>query len=111
MSRSPLEYLRHMSDEAIYLEREAGILDKTSMLSDERAKRALTRSIAIIGEAAKKVPEEMRVRHPELETLEGGWCWLVARPHPWRRQLWVKVRKFLASQVWSDMNSNRLTTS
>jgi hypothetical protein len=46
---------------------------------------------------------------PELESLGGGWCWLVARPHPWRRQLWVKGRKLLAAQVWSDMNSNRLT--
>jgi hypothetical protein len=48
---------------------------------------------------------------PELETLEGGWRWLVSRPHPWRRQLWVKGRKLLASQVWSDMNSNGLTES
>jgi len=48
---------------------------------------------------------------PELEALEGGWRWLVARPHPWRKQLWVKGRKLLASQVWSDMNSNRRTTS
>lgn len=46
---------------------------------------------------------------PELESLEGDWRWLVARPHPWRRQLWVKGRKLLAAQVWSDMNSNRLT--
>jgi hypothetical protein len=46
---------------------------------------------------------------PELESLEGGWRWLVARPHPWRRQLWVKGRKLLASQVWSDIESNRLT--
>jgi len=46
---------------------------------------------------------------PELEALGGGWRWLVARPHPWRRQLWVKGRKLLASQVWSDMMSNQLT--
>jgi hypothetical protein len=46
---------------------------------------------------------------PDLEALEGGWRWLVARPHPWRRQLWVKGRKLLASQVWSDMSTNGLT--
>jgi uncharacterized protein with HEPN domain len=56
-----------MLDEAVYLEREATILDKESMLSDERAKRALTRSIEIIGEAAKQVAEGLRKRHPEIQ--------------------------------------------
>jgi len=46
---------------------------------------------------------------PELESVEGGWRWLVARPHPWRRQLSVKGRKLLASQVWSDMRAHELT--
>ena len=46
---------------------------------------------------------------PEIEAVEGGWRWLVARPHPWRRQLWVKGRKLLAAQVWSDMQANELT--
>ncbi len=46
---------------------------------------------------------------PELEAVEGGWRWLVARPHPWRRQLWVKGRKLLAAQVCSDMQANQLT--
>jgi hypothetical protein len=34
---------------------------------------------------------------------------LVARPHPWRRQLVVKGRKLLASIVWQDMLSNHLS--
>ena len=42
-----------MLDEAIYLEGEAMVLDRGTLLSDERAKPALTRSIEIIGEAAK----------------------------------------------------------
>jgi len=46
---------------------------------------------------------------PELEPLIGQWRWLVARPHPWRRQLWVKGRRLLASQVWADMRANGLT--
>jgi hypothetical protein len=46
---------------------------------------------------------------PELEPLSPPWRWLVARPHPWRRQLWVKGRRLLASQIWNDMRANALT--
>lgn len=56
-----------MRDEASYLEREASILSKKSLLSDERAKRALTRSIEIIGEAAKQVPDDFRASHPKIQ--------------------------------------------
>jgi uncharacterized protein with HEPN domain len=56
-----------MCDEASYLESEAKVLSRKSMLSDERAKRALTRSIEIIGEAAKQVPEDFRAKHPQIQ--------------------------------------------
>jgi hypothetical protein len=45
----------------------------------------------------------MRLVIPELESRGvGEWQWLVERPHPWRRQLWIKGRKLLASSVWLD---------
>jgi hypothetical protein len=49
-----------------------------------------------------------------LQSLQGNastesWQFLVARPHPWRRQLVVKGRKLLASIVWQDMLSNHLS--
>src|SRR5690242_17462475 len=38
-----------------------------------------------------------RLLIPELQpTANGGWNYLVARPHPWRRQLFVKGRKVRA---------------
>jgi len=67
MSLSPLEYLRHILDEAEYLSGEANTLTPEEFLRDERAKRALVRSIEIIGEAAKKVPDELKIRYPGVE--------------------------------------------
>ncbi len=38
-----------------------------------------------------------------------SWQFLVARPHSWRRQFYIKGRTVLASIVWQDMLSNRMT--
>lgn len=38
------------------------------------------------------------------------WQYLVARPHPWRKQLYIKGRKLLASTVWLDMISNQMSS-
>jgi len=37
------------------------------------------------------------------------WQYLVARPHPWRRQLYVKGGKLPASMVWQDMIANEMS--
>ncbi|MBW4691577.1 MAG: hypothetical protein KME27_07380 [Lyngbya sp. HA4199-MV5] len=37
------------------------------------------------------------------------WKYLVSRPHVWRKQLYVKGRKLLASNVWQDMIVNGMT--
>ena len=39
----------------------------------------------------------------------GPWHHLEARPHPWRRQLYVKGRRLRAFSVWSNMIANHLT--
>ena len=41
-------------------------------------------------------------------TSENDWQYLVARSHPWRRQLYVKGRKLLASTVWKDAIANNM---
>jgi uncharacterized protein with HEPN domain len=56
MPVSPLEYLRHIRDEARYLAEQARQTTKAAFHENETSKRAFVRSIEVIGEAAKKVP-------------------------------------------------------
>lgn len=63
MSKSPLDYLRHILDECRFIE---SVIDegtsKDRLLEDETLKRAIVRSIEIIGEATKKIPADFKVR-------------------------------------------------
>ncbi|OCQ96051.1 hypothetical protein BCD64_11885 [Nostoc sp. MBR 210] len=38
-----------------------------------------------------------------------NWQYLVARSHTWRKQLYIKGRKLLASTVWQDMVANQMS--
>ena len=46
---------------------------------------------------------------PGLEATQAQWKWLVPREHAWKRQLWVKGRKLLASSVWIHIEANGMT--
>ena len=67
MSRSVREYLKHIRDEISYLEAERAGIDKDEFLGDETRKRAFVRSIEIIGEATKNIPEDLRVDYPQIQ--------------------------------------------
>ncbi|UCC88339.1 MAG: DUF86 domain-containing protein [Anaerolineales bacterium] len=67
MSRSQLEYLRHILDEAEYLAAHSQGMSREQFMRDETLKRAFVRSIEIIGEASKQVPEALRQKYPHIE--------------------------------------------
>jgi uncharacterized protein with HEPN domain len=67
MPLSPLEYLRHILDETEYLSSSSQGLSKDQFMRSETLKRAFARSIEIIGEASKKIPDELKGRYPEVE--------------------------------------------
>ena len=67
MSFEPREYLRHIPVEADYLLRESDGICTEQFLADETFQRAFVRSLEIIGEATKKVPDEFRVRYPNVD--------------------------------------------
>jgi uncharacterized protein with HEPN domain len=67
MSFEPRDYLRHIVVEADYLlTQRAGLTFEAFVLNDT-LRRAFVRSLEIIGEAAKKVPNEFRTQHPTVE--------------------------------------------
>jgi uncharacterized protein with HEPN domain len=67
MSRDPLDYLRHILDEAEYLLIHSKGLDEANFLQDDTLKRAFARSLEVIGEAVKRVPDVIREEYPDIE--------------------------------------------
>jgi len=68
MLPSTLELLRDIVREAEFLESEARRTDQAAFLGNEVLKRAFVRSVEVIGEAAKQVPEDT---HPPSRRLGG----------------------------------------
>lgn len=66
MSRSLIEYLEHIAEETDFLINVSTGLSLEQLLSDEIRKRAIVRSLEIIGEAAKRVDDETRYIYPEV---------------------------------------------
>jgi len=59
MLPTTVELLRDILREAEFLEIHARKTNKEAFLSDEVLKRAFVRSVEIIGEAARKVPQKL----------------------------------------------------
>jgi uncharacterized protein with HEPN domain len=67
MSISVVDYLKHIRDEARFLEKSTQAVTLDQFVQDPVLTRACVRAIEIIGEATKKVPESFRALHPEIE--------------------------------------------
>ena len=62
-----LPFLKHILDETDFLMDKTKGLAFEDYLKDEVLKRATTRSIEIIGEAAKFLPADFKGSHPDVE--------------------------------------------
>jgi uncharacterized protein with HEPN domain len=67
MSSSRHELLKHILDEIAFVVARTSRMDFSAFERDETLKRAVVRSLEIIGEATKKVPEEIRQQAPGVD--------------------------------------------
>ena len=67
MSFEPRDYLRHILAEADYLINKSAGLTVDKFMVDETLQRAFVRSLEIVGEAARKIPDAFRTRYPAVE--------------------------------------------
>jgi len=62
MHKQPIEYLRHILDECRFIHSATLGMTKGQLLEDEVMKRAVVRSLEIIGEASKKIPVDVKLK-------------------------------------------------
>jgi uncharacterized protein with HEPN domain len=68
----PRDYLRHILIEADYLTKQRAGLTADRFMEDETLQRAFVRSLEIIGEAAKKIPDDFRIQFASVEWAGDG---------------------------------------
>jgi len=67
MSKSPEDLLRHIQDEINFLIESSEDLSEEKFMYDETLKRAYARSIEIIGEASKNIPQDFLEKHQNVD--------------------------------------------
>lgn len=63
-------FIRHILDEVNFIIKESKDLDYEDLVSNETLKRAMVRSLEIIGEAAKNLSKGFREEHSHIEWRE-----------------------------------------
>lgn len=67
MKQKPVNFLHHIFDETEYLLSVLAQMSREQFLQDGTAQRACVRSLEIVGEATKNLPDDFRSAYPEIE--------------------------------------------
>ena len=73
MSKDPIEYIRHIHDECLYLISVSTDLKFEDFLNDETLKRAVVRSLEIIGEGHQENSCGLQSKMEYNSMEEYGW--------------------------------------
>lgn len=68
--KQPKIFIKHIMEEIRYLSQNSVRLEYRDFIKDENLKRSFVRSLEIIGEATKNLPEDFRNKYPELPWKE-----------------------------------------
>ena len=66
MFKEPKEYLKHIQDECSYIISVTEHLAFEDFMANETLKRAVVRSLEIIGEATKKIPADIKLKQNSI---------------------------------------------
>jgi uncharacterized protein with HEPN domain len=73
MLKEPIEYLRHIKEECDFIQSVVmSDLSQQDFLQDETLKRAVIRSLEVIGEATKKIPADFKVKWSRIKWRNMG---------------------------------------
>jgi uncharacterized protein with HEPN domain len=67
MSRSTVEFLRHIQEELTYILNRSENLTYDEFISNDDLTRAFVRSLEIVAEACKNIPDEIRYTYREFD--------------------------------------------
>jgi len=67
MLKLPIEYLKHILEETEFILRETNNISKDNFYLDPVLKRAVVRSLEIIGEASKNIPKDFQKKHKNIK--------------------------------------------
>jgi len=70
--KSDREYLDHIGEEILFIIKNTGAVSKIEFMNNPILKRAVVRSIEVIGEAVKNISSELKKRHPDIDWRKIG---------------------------------------